>query len=247
MKSSIFRYTSPLADRLDALLAIIIILCTGLMVGCWGEPDYPAPPAPAPAPGPAPGPTPGPGPVPPDPNPGPGPPAPGPTPDLVGESVTINKIVDGDTFTVRMKGAFLPITIHVYGVDAPEADQEFGDRSKAYLEDLISQTSDEVTLQIVGDDSRRSKTAWVGLSNGWIYNYEVVRTGWAWERDSGVPELVKLADEARMQGYGIWQSAVSKEPWVWRQSMNITEEEDKNVYDEPIGDAGDATSTGETD
>lgn len=203
---------------------LAIILAVVVLGGCW-EPSHPDPPSPVPDdpnPGPIPpGPIP-PGPIPPGPNPVP--PGPNPVPPEPSEkiSVRISKVVDGDTFTARMSGVMMPVTIHLYGVDAPEVDQEFGDRSKAYFEDLISQFGDDVQLQIVDDKSRWSKIAWLELSNGLIYNYETVRTGWAWERDSGIPELVRLAAEAQEHGYGIWRSVITEEPWAWRQLQGLS-------------------------
>jgi endonuclease YncB( thermonuclease family) len=144
---------------------------------------------------------------------------------------TIKKIIDGDTVTAKIRGTLLPVTVHLFGIDAPELDQKWGERSKGYLEHLISETSKSVTFQIVQSNGRRSKVAWMRLQNGFVFNYEAVRLGWAWEKDSGDDELILLQEQAQKHSYGMWADTTKEEPWVWRADQGITEEEDKGVHE----------------
>ena len=97
-------------------------------------------------------------------------------------------VTDGDTITI-LRGT-TPIKLRLNGIDAPEAGQPFGERSKQFASALCF--GDEVTVKALGTDKYGRTLGDIVLGDGRILNQELVQAGMAWHykeykqrRDSG--------------------------------------------------------------
>src|SRR5206468_6700975 len=85
-------------------------------------------------------------------------------------------VADGDTITVLHDGR--PEKLRLYGIDAPEKRQAFGQRAKEFTAGLAFGTT--VTVRVRDHDRYRRTVAEVVLPDGRSLNQELVRAGYAW-------------------------------------------------------------------
>ncbi len=126
-----------------------------------------------------------------------------------GETVTIERVLDGDSLAVARGGT--DTEVRLAGINAPEADECHGDDSRQLLGELAG---DEVVLVAVpGEDDRDQfgrllRNVWSG--DTWL-NQAMVDAGAALAIQAGsVDEAVLVAAEDRAweEGLGLWGRAV---------------------------------------
>lgn len=128
------------------------------------------------------------------------------------------KVIDGDTLVVKVQGA--PLHIRLVGMDAPEADQPFGDTARADLAELIG-TQQCVLVYEEGDMyGRLVAHLWVGD----VYvNAEMIKRGMAWFDSASAPDnlLDLYQEEAREAKRGLWALPLEARvpPWEWRKEQ----------------------------
>ncbi|HFQ8852462.1 TPA: thermonuclease family protein [Escherichia coli] len=146
------------------------------------------------------------------------------SPELIGKVV---RVLDGDTFELLVDQQ--PVRIRVTGIDAPEKDQPFGQRSRQSLAGMVDRNP--VAVRVKGKDR-------YGRTLGAVYakicapsapclavyvNAEQVKTGMAWAyRFHGQavdPAMLKLETQARSERVGLWSAPNAVEPWKWRHQM----------------------------
>lgn len=146
------------------------------------------------------------------------------SPELIGKVV---RVLDGDTFELLVDQQ--PVRIRVTGIDAPEKDQPFGQRSRQSLAGMVD--GNPVAVRVKGKDR-------FGRTLGAVYakicapsapclavyvNAEQVKTGMAWAyRFHGQavdPAMLKLETQARSERVGLWSAPNAVEPWKWRHQM----------------------------
>lgn len=133
-----------------------------------------------------------------------------PATDLAGKVVGVS---DGDTITVLVDKK--PIKIRLEGIDAPEAKQSFGNRSKQALSDLVF--GKEVRVKKTGED-RYGRSLGLVSTDGIDINAKMIQDGWAWHykkynRDS---KLADLELQARAAKRGLWTESSPLAPWDFR-------------------------------
>ena len=122
-------------------------------------------------------------------------------------------IQDGDTLTVLVAGQ--PIKVRLAGIDAPERDQPFGEKSRQSLSQMAFNRTVSVAMQKIDDYGRMiGVVTVVGLN----VEVEQVQRGLAWvyrqyHHDS---QLLVLEAEARAARRGLWAAANPIPPWDWR-------------------------------
>lgn len=145
-------------------------------------------------------------------------------------SAKVTRILDGDTIEVQtlsenMAVTEIPVRVRLNGVDAPEKQQPYGQRSKQFLADMIG--GKQVTMVIDGRDRYNRilgdifikqcttkceavsvNTAMVKAGMAWAYRYHNVAVN---------PHMAALEATARSEGLGLWQDKKPVEPWKWRQ------------------------------
>jgi endonuclease YncB( thermonuclease family) len=128
----------------------------------------------------------------------------------------VSKVADGDTFTLNAVGQ-APRAVRLYGIDAPERDQAYGELATTALVAWIDGREVRVAVEDVDIYGRLVGTVFVNDSN---INLAMVEQGHAWwyeqyARDAFELELAE--QQARAARRGLWASGTAVEPWEWRR------------------------------
>ena len=86
------------------------------------------------------------------------------------------RVLEGDAIIVLQDGQ--GVKIRLYGIDAPEKGQAFGNRAKKFVSALIFVK--EVKVEAKGQDRYGRTIANMILSDGRNINREIVKAGFAW-------------------------------------------------------------------
>lgn len=127
---------------------------------------------------------------------------------------------DGDTITVAPGGALdTPISIRLYGIDAPELTQKYGTASRDALRRMLPRES-SVQVISMGMD-RYGRSTGLIIHDGRGINAAMLREGQAWLykrycRAKFCRRWLKDVRKAQQQKAGLWESADVTAPWVWR-------------------------------
>ncbi len=127
------------------------------------------------------------------------------------------KVLDGDS--IRVKRGNRIVEIRLYGIDAPEYGQRYGEQARLYLRRLL--LGKTVSVKPVDVDRYRRVVALVGV-HGRLANREMVREGLAWmyprycRKKKLCSELKRLQEKARKQRRGLWRDAHPVSPWEFK-------------------------------
>ena len=128
---------------------------------------------------------------------------------------TVVRITDGDTFTLLTEEK-QQVKVRLNGIDCPEAKQDFGQRARQYLSELIFQK--DVVISETSKDryGRTLGTVHVGNIN---VNETMVSSGMAWhyKQYSKDERLGALENEARDNKKGLWSQPNPTPPWDYRK------------------------------
>ncbi len=127
---------------------------------------------------------------------------------------TAIRIIDGDTFELLTSNK-RPIRIRLFGIDAPEKNQEFGTASKQVLASRIFQK--KVIVEKVNTD-RNGRMVAVVYCDGVDINLYMIRSGMAWHftRYSKRQDYANAEQAARSEKVGLWSHASPIAPWDFR-------------------------------
>ena len=131
-------------------------------------------------------------------------------------SGNIIKISDGDTITCLDSGN-VQHKIRLYGIDAPEKSQFFGQKSKEFLANRIFNKIVEV--EILSKDKYNRSIGKVYLKGDYI-NLELVQNGQAWVYVHYCKDKEMLAAEAVAKELkkGLWSDSEKPvAPWEFRR------------------------------
>jgi endonuclease YncB( thermonuclease family) len=130
--------------------------------------------------------------------------------------VRVVGVSDGDTFT-GLTADNQQVRCRIYGIDAPESRQAFGNRSKQALSDLIYDK--QITIKIHGRHFQRAIVR-VYTAEGKDISAEMIRIGMAWhyKQYSKDVEYAELENAARQQQIGLWADKNPIEPWLFRRN-----------------------------
>jgi endonuclease YncB( thermonuclease family) len=125
-------------------------------------------------------------------------------------------IADGDTFTL-LTPEHVQYKIRLHGIDAPEKGQDFGNRSKQALGNLIA--GKDVEVQDRGKD-RYGRTIGMVFLKGKNINEEMLRQGMAWHflKYDKNPRWSELEGATREAHVGLWSQPGAVAPWDWRKA-----------------------------
>ncbi len=123
-------------------------------------------------------------------------------------------VADGDTLTL-LSPDHIQTRIRLFGIDAPEKSQAFGQRSKASLSDLVFGRDVDVIVETL---DRYGRTVGTVIHKGNDINLELVRQGMAWvyRKYSRDPKYLETEAEARTTHRGLWLDEDPTPPWVYR-------------------------------
>lgn len=133
-------------------------------------------------------------------------------------------VSDGDTVTV-LNAANTQFKIRLEGIDAPESKQDFGQRSKQHLSDLIFDK--EVTV-IIGKTDKYGRSVGKILLENVDVNLEQIKAGLAWhykkyavEQSESDQKLYAIEEaKAKKAIIGLWTMPDPTAPWNWRTGEN---------------------------
>jgi endonuclease YncB( thermonuclease family) len=122
-------------------------------------------------------------------------------------------VPDGDSIKILVK--MKQVTVRLEGIDAPEAKQSFGNRSKQALSDLVF--GKEFLVTKTGQDRYGRSLGFVS-TGGIDINAKMIQDGWAWHykkynRDSKFADLERQARAAKR---GLWAEPNPLAPWDFR-------------------------------
>lgn len=126
-------------------------------------------------------------------------------------------VKDGDTLVVLHNNQ--SITVRLYGIDAPELKQDFGQQAKAKLSTLVLNKTVRVDRRGTGKDNygRMIGEVFVGSKSA---NVQLVETGMAWwyyryaDNDKA---LQRAEQKARDRRLGLWSKPNPVAPWEFRR------------------------------
>lgn len=126
------------------------------------------------------------------------------------------RILDGDTYEVLAAGNKL-VRVRMMGIDAPEKNQPFGQRSKQTLGILCG--GQTVSVQPTGIDRYGRVLAYTFNRQGMNINAEMVRRGMAWHytQYSNDPQLADAERFAQRNRVGLWIDPNPLAPWDFRK------------------------------
>jgi len=131
---------------------------------------------------------------------------------------TVIRVSDGDTLVIR-SGAE-NIKVRLYGVDAPEKKQDFGNKAK---DALTSMTALQTVQAEVMDKDRYGRTvAIVTVGDAEPVNQSLLRLGLAWVYDAYCKSTIcadwrKVERTAREARAGLWSDPAPTPPWEYRR------------------------------
>jgi endonuclease YncB( thermonuclease family) len=131
----------------------------------------------------------------------------------------VQRVVDGDGVRVMLDSG--PVTVRLYGIDAPELHAPRGREARKALQALVERR--EVELLPVSQD-RYDRIVAVLLERGRSVNEALLQQGHAWAYRAHLGQLegddryCRLEAEARAAGRGLWSQPPAQwlPPWIYR-------------------------------
>lgn len=134
--------------------------------------------------------------------------------EIIGQVVGVS---DGDTITILDdldKGRF---RVRLYGIDAPEKRQAFGNKAKIYLSSLIFGKSVKVRFTSIDRYGRIVGRVYHGKQDICL---AMISAGLAWHyiHFDKSPEYAGAEKKARAGRLGLWSDRSAVPPWDFRRS-----------------------------
>jgi len=132
--------------------------------------------------------------------------------------ITITRVIDGDTIAARFSGTGDEIRIRLYGIDAPEKKQPFGQAATRELQSLLAGGNAEMETK---DKDRYGRIVALIRVGGRDINERMIMEGYAWVytkycRESFCGSWRSYEEAARAAGRGLWRDKNPVPPWEWR-------------------------------
>ena len=137
-------------------------------------------------------------------------------PAYSGELLTgkVVRVIDGDTIEVNLKTG--TARVRLYGIDAPEHSQPYGEQATRYLRQLLQ--GREIEVYSVCLDKYKRYLAKIYYNDKYI-NLMLVKSGLAWAYSAGKQNFeIKLAQRyAKQHHIGLWHQAKPIRPSTYRK------------------------------
>ncbi len=127
------------------------------------------------------------------------------------------KVTDGDTFNLLTKEK-KQIRVRVYGIDAPERSQSFGNASRKYLASMIA--GKQVTAFVTKTDRYGRKIAKVKTDSINDISFEMIKSGMAWHYSyyDNTKVYAEAEKAARAAKKGLWILPDPVNPYLYRKN-----------------------------
>lgn len=131
-------------------------------------------------------------------------------------SAYVVDVMDGDSIQVEVSTGRI-VHIRLFGIDAPELNQYFGQLSKQYLSKLI--LNKDVMIELLDEDQYGRRLAFIYDDGGNNVNLDLVRSGYAWvyRQYFSDPKWIVTEQQAKASELGLWQQNFPTPPWVFRR------------------------------
>lgn len=143
------------------------------------------------------------------------------------------EVHDGDTVTLSYKNG-KKIKVRLFGIDAPELAQLYGEASKKHLYSLLVKKNIEMKKEDKDTYNRIVATIYVDGNN---INLQMIKDGYAWHyvRYYKSNEYRKAQEQARKNKLGLWKQDNPLEPWAYRNDKKDNEHaNNKPIFRSPI-------------
>lgn len=133
------------------------------------------------------------------------------------ESIKVFHVIDGDTFVGTNKGE--EVIIRLYGIDAPEINQSYGNKAKDWLQSKIEGKS--INMKKIGK-GYYNRTIAIVSTNGQNINEALVRNGLAWvsswycKQETLCNRWRDYQQQAQENNIGLWDQHNPIPPWEFR-------------------------------
>lgn len=134
------------------------------------------------------------------------------------QSFRVIGVLDGDTLDVLTTSGPhpAPMRVRIAEIDAPEKQQDFGQRSKEALSALCF--GQQAVVAITDKDRYERAIAHVSCQGKDVGQHMVgIGLAWVYARYAKDPALTSLQLMARTQRIGLWSQADPVPPWLWRK------------------------------
>ena len=141
------------------------------------------------------------------------------------------RVLDGDTIDVFQKSEQKTQRVRLSGIDAPEKNQPFGQRSRQLLSEMVVQRYVSVKEsgkdrygRILGDVIRYDVPPGVPVIDMGVNVNEIMLVrglAWAYRYHGKAlnPGYEQLEHSARHDHVGLWSESNNIEPWKWREQQ----------------------------
>lgn len=138
--------------------------------------------------------------------------------EYVMDKAWVSNIIDGDSIIINKNR--LEYEIRLWGIDAPEYDQDGADEAKFALYELIHHK--HITLTVKDRDKYGRLVATAEIGNFSINEY-LVKNGYAWVhvyycRSGPCDGWYDMEKQARNRGVGLWHYEQPIPPWRWKRA-----------------------------
>ena len=132
------------------------------------------------------------------------------------DTFTVSRVYDGDT--VELKNANGKLKLRLTDIDAPERNQEYGQKARRALIQLCKGSDISINVELAGKDkyNRHLGKLQCNQTDASVY---MAAQGYAWynEKYSDNLAVKYAAATARRDGIGLWSADKPLPPWVWRR------------------------------
>ena len=138
------------------------------------------------------------------------------------------RVSDGDTITILLQDQKSQERIRFWGIDAPESPQDFGQRARKFLADLIHKRNVQVETNGRDQYGRIVGVVYLGKLN---VNLTMVKNGYAWHYVAFAKNDKELAEAealARREKRGLWKLDNPIPPWEFRKTQRIGRQNGKD-------------------
>ncbi len=127
----------------------------------------------------------------------------------------VEKVHDGDTINIITNNNKM-LKIRLFGIDAPELKQKYGEESRICLENMIKNKKIEYAIKEKSD--KYGRIVGIIFADDKNINLEMVKKGCAWSYWSYNKSLYFLFEQykAKYKKVGLWQDDNPQPPWEYR-------------------------------
>jgi endonuclease YncB( thermonuclease family) len=138
--------------------------------------------------------------------------------------VRVTRVIDGDSFEIKIREENTSQVVRIYGIDAPEFGQPIYNTARSKLNKILKDK--DVVIEILGVDDYQRFVAKVFINEGQNRQTDVaakmLKRGMAWAirgKDRGLTQYLTFEKTARDNKTGIWKEEASPTPpWAYRAS-----------------------------